>query len=543
MSILNFWPFKHSDPRQTQVEVLKWIEALDPSIRNIICEIPVGGGKSPIAMNVSAWLYNCGLGVIASRGSTTACAGNSFILTPQKILQKQYEDSFPDKAYSFYGKSNYKCHSKGTNCEIGNLIKPKCAPCSHKVAYEDALASRNLIMNYTLAITYKLTPADLMKPRDLIVFDECHNLEKQLVDLFGVYISEKTCKKYLCQYKKPKNLMDAYQFIRTTYVNSIVSWIANQQHAVDEILHNMSKGGNPKKDEIQIIDELEKGKKHLMMVNLLLEKTKEEFIADHVLIEHPESFEIKELYAKNIFSNFFGDVGDRMLFMSATILDKEEFCSDLGIDPEQTAFISMPSEFDPENRQVVFMPKAKMTYGWENREADKKAMLDAIKSILSEFHGEDHGVVHTGSYQVSNWLVRELEGHIPHKIYHHNSDAEEGRGQVIENFMTDQGGPKVLISPSVTEGLDLKGDLGRFSIIAKTPYPYLGDAWVKRRAEISQKWYMLQALKSVIQASGRIVRSKDDWGTTYILDESFASLYSRMKRYIPKWWDESFHRL
>lgn len=545
MSILNFWPFKKSPPRKTQVDVLKWIESLPADKKYIICEIPVGGGKSPIALNVSAWMDNINAARSASAGSNPSI-GNSFILTPQKILQKQYEDSFPNIAYSFYGKSNYECPMKGTNCEIGNLVKPVCKPCCHKAAYEEALASRNLVMNYTLAITYKLTPADLMKKRQLMVFDECHNIEKQLIDLFGVYVSQKSCARYVCNYRKPKNLLDAYNFIGTEYTNAIVSFIANQQIAVDDILYKMSSGKNPSKTEMMLIDELEKAKKHLMMVNLLMEKPKDEFVSEHVLIEHPESFEIKELYARNIFSSFFDDTAHRFLFMSSTILDKDEFCSDLGIDITQTAFISMPSEFETENRLVIFNPVAKMTYGWDSkeREPDRKAMIKALKTICKDLHGSDNGVIHTGSYQVSNWLVRELQGQIPHRIYHHNSDAEEARGAVIDNFMTDDHkGPKVLISPSVTEGLDLKDDMGRFSIIAKTPYPYLGDAWVKRRSEISQKWYMLQAMKSIIQASGRVVRNKEDWGTTYILDESFASLYSRMKRYIPKWWDDAFEKV
>jgi Rad3-related DNA helicase len=541
MSILNFWPFKNSPPRKTQIEVLKWIESLPSDIKYIICEIPVGGGKSPIALNVSAWMDG-----ISSDGCKNSSIGNSFILTPQKILQKQYEDSFPNMAYSFYGKSNYNCAIKGTNCEIGNLVKPLCKPCCHKIAYDEALSSRNLIMNYTLAITYKLTPADLMKKRKLMVFDECHNIEKQLIDIFGVFISKKSCARYICDYKKPKNLSEAYNFISKEYRNSIISFISNQQIVVDEILHKISSGTNPSKTDMAIVDELEKTKKHLIMVNLLLDKPKDKFISEHVLIEHPESFEIKELYARNIFSSFFDDTADKFLFMSSTILDKDEFCSDLGIDASKTAFISMPSEFDVDNRLVIFNPVAKMTYGWDSkeREPDRKAMIKAIQTICNDLHGSDNGVIHTGSYQVSNWLVRDLQGKIPHRIYHHNSDIEESRGDVINNFiMDDIGTPKILISPSVTEGLDLKDNLGRFSIIAKTPYPYLGDAWVKKRSEISQKWYMLQAMKSVIQASGRVVRNREDWGTTYILDESFSSLYSRMKKYIPEWWNDAFERM
>ena len=86
--ILNYWPMAGSTPRKTQIDVFKWMDNLPSHIKYILCEVPVGGGKSPIALNYSGYLDK-GL-------------GNSYILTPQKILQKQYEDSFNQKyIYSF----------------------------------------------------------------------------------------------------------------------------------------------------------------------------------------------------------------------------------------------------------------------------------------------------------------------------------------------------------------------------------------------------------------------------------------------------------
>jgi len=97
----------------------------------------------------------------------------------------------------------------------------------------------------------------------------------------------------------------------------------------------------------------------------------------------------------------------------------------------------------------------------------------------------------------------------------------------------------LLISPSITEGLDLKDDLGRFAIWAKVPFPFLGDNWVKRRQQLSSDWYSRQAMIAMIQGGGRIVRSKDDWGHVYILDESFGNLLKYSKRFLPKWFTES----
>ena len=125
---------------------------------------------------------------------------------------------------------------------------------------------------------------------------------------------------------------------------------------------------------------------------------------------------------------------------------------------------------------------------------------------------------------------------------HHNPGSKISRDDAIAEFQRDDGlGPKVLISPSVTEGLDLKDDKGRFAIFVKVPYPNLGDAWVKKRQSNSNGWYQRQALIAMIQGGGRVVRSEKDYGNVYILDSTFGMLLANAKKMnlVPKWWEES----
>ena len=127
-------------------------------------------------------------------------------------------------------------------------------------------------------------------------------------------------------------------------------------------------------------------------------------------------------------------------------------------------------------------------------------------------------------------------------FYHHNPESGDDRNAIIKAFQTDKK-PTVLISPSITEGLDLVDELGRFAIFVKVPFPNMADNWIKRRMELSQEWYTRQTLINIIQGGGRIVRSKDDWGVTYILDASFEFLYNRSGRMIPEWWREGFKKI
>ncbi len=89
----------------------------------------------------------------------------------------------------------------------------------------------------------------------------------------------------------------------------------------------------------------------------------------------------------------------------------------------------------------------------------------------------------------------------------------------------------------MTEGVDLRDDLSRFQIICKIPYPYLGDKLIRKKMNKWKWWYPLQTAKTIIQSIGRSIRSKEDYATTYILDEDWNKFYRINKRLFP----EDFH--
>ena len=67
--------------------------------------------------------------------------------------------------------------------------------------------------------------------------------------------------------------------------------------------------------------------------------------------------------------------------------------------------------------------------------------------------------------------------------------------------------PTVLVSPSLTYGVDLKDNLARFQIIVKLPYSPLGSKRVKALFEQDKRWYENKMLVNLIQACGRGTRS------------------------------------
>lgn len=537
-NIYSYWPMKNSIPRISQNKVLDWIDSLPSHIKYILCEVPVGGGKSPLALNVSAWF-----------GKNF---GNSYILTPQKILQKQYENSFEKRfLHSLYGKSNYKCEQKSTNCELGSDIKPRCEVCPHRSAFQQIIYSPNVVLNYTLGLLLFKYVADdkIITPRKLIVFDEAHTLETHLTEFNAINISEFRCKQIgTVAFRQFTTMRNAIDWTRNTYMPALAGKISKINPIVQEIKETCAYEGRPPHgDELTTISLLKELVNHRdMILEQIMEPDFERVYEDYVLVNEGKTlFKFKELYGRRNFRQFVEPMAERFMFMSSTILDKKAFCEDLGLNPDQAAFISIDSEFELDNRPIFYMPTTKMTFGWDKPENKKETdqMIYKIRELCNKMHGDESGIVHTGSFQIAKWLVERLEHKIPHRILHHNPGNGRTRDQVIDEFQVLDDVPKLLISPSVTEGLDLKDDKGRFAIFAKVPYPFLGDAWVKKRMDLSNTWYTRQALISMIQGGGRIVRSKDDWGHVYILDSSFGGLLSRSGKMVPEWWEDSIKYL
>jgi Rad3-related DNA helicase len=90
-------------------------------------------------------------------------------------------------------------------------------------------------------------------------------------------------------------------------------------------------------------------------------------------------------------------------------------------------------------------------------------------------------------------------------------------------------------------GVDLPDEQCRVVIIAKVPYPYLGDRQVNARlhSKGGQVWYNVQTVRSIVQMTGRGVRHEDDWCVSYIIDSQFNNLWSRGRGLFPLWWKEA----
>lgn len=526
-SILDYWPTKAFEPRPTQIETLLWLEK--QTTKYNVLELPVGAGKSLIGITYSRWL--------------NGNKGNSFILTPQKILQAQYEkEELDDKGTLFpiYGKSNYHCPKFNTSCDIGGLMKQCKGTCSYTAAMNKSKDANNVIMNYTLGLLmFGFT--QVYDKRKLMICDEAHNLESMLVNFNLLTISRQRTDSLKLKLTIFKTIKDGHKWLSDIYFPKVEEELEDLHEDVKDIIDTVS--DSLSKHELTLIKKYDKALAHVHSISDFLNLYSDTYQDKFVMISNNFKLEFKPVYGKDNFNLMMKDKASKFLMMSGTILNKKQYCDDLGIPEDDTSFLSLDSEFKPDSRPVVYLPGTKMNASWNKPE--NKGNLNKYLNILDtvlELHEDESGIINTGNFKIAEYLVEHLRKQTKFKIYHHNPESGNNRNDVIEQFMKDDK-PRVLISPSITEGLDLKHDKGRFNIIAKLPFPYLGDSWIKKRMELSSDWYAIETAKSIMQACGRVVRSDTDHGTTYIIDESWNYFYYKNSHLFPQWWKDAYSKI
>src|SRR5256884_1259323 len=167
-------------PRPEQARLLAAVadaiaEALDDpaAARVVLVEGPPGVGKSHIAMTLARW------------------SGDAYLLTSQKLLQDQYEREFGAELQIVKGRDNYACdrypgaHVPTSRGACRRPRGPLCQ-CPYVRAKTAALGAPIFCANTTYFATLRHRHAQHLRKRRLLIIDEAHNLESQLVSVFTV---------------------------------------------------------------------------------------------------------------------------------------------------------------------------------------------------------------------------------------------------------------------------------------------------------------------------------------------------------------------
>jgi len=493
--------FPFDEFREYQKEVIeKIITRFEGGKEYVILEAPTGAGKSPIALTVARYF------------------GNAYFLTSQKILQDQYVKDFDLNMLK--GKGNYDCRlPKHTHlkCNLApcSISKLKCPMrglnglqerCPYFNALNETLESRVSVLNYHIGLSQKKLHE---YPRELVICDEAHNIEAILMDRYSISISAKQLKKLGCNtgiLEEMKTYKNKRAFIREIIIPEL-----NRRHKELSAINS---------NEITLL-------KNINDMNNYINKM-DDFMASEesdnwVFCEKEMTF--KPLFIDKKTQDVF-KLGFKKLLMSATILDADSYARSMGIPKDKVAVIKMPSTFPKENRPID-LRFARYSLKMADIDESLPKMKNAVAAVLA-IHKNEKGIIHTNTYKIADFLVSRLNDD---RLFYPKTGT---RDEILKaHAATDK--PSVLISPSMTEGLDLKDDLSRFQIICKIPYPYLGDKQISERKRLDPEWYMWKTCLTLVQAFGRSVRTRDDWARTYVMDKGFKWFVKQNRHRLPNW--------
>jgi Rad3-related DNA helicase len=523
--------FPHVEIRESQSEAIDF--ALDALINKkkkyVIVEAGTGVGKSAIAVTVSRYMNNL-------RSEPDDYSPGSYFVTTQKLLQEQYVKDFGNTRgcmKSIKSSSNYRCsYHRGNTCKISQQLLrnadrsskffKRCTfNCSYKNDKKDFLESSESVTNFPYLLT-EATYSKKITPRDLLIIDEAHNIEAELSKFIEVTISERFVKHALKLHWTDVNTQfKAMKWIQEVYYPKVKSQLKH----VEKSLEKMGMV-----DRLKEFESLSKQhdllRSHVKKVGTFLSVyDKDNWVFDLIpgYGRSMRKFTFKPIDISPFADEYLFRLGKQVIMMSATILDMGTFCESLGIREEDVEAISLPSPFPVENHPVLISPIGSMSAKMIDQTLPR--MSAAISEILDQ-HKDEKGIIHCHTYKIAKFLKNNIKNS---RLLIHNT---ENREKILKRHLNTKE-PTVLLSPSMSEGVDLKDDLSRFQVLVKIPYPYLGDPLVKKRMNKWEGWYSLQTAKKIVQAIGRSVRSYDDNATSYVLDSDWNRFYGRNRKIFP----------
>jgi Rad3-related DNA helicase len=160
---------------------------------------------------------------------------------------------------------------------------------------------------------------------------------------------------------------------------------------------------------------------------------------------------------------------------------------------------------------------------------------------LLQRHRDEKGLVHAHSYAIAERLADLLDDvGVGARVRTHGTAVREA---ALPGWKRSERND-LFVAVTMEGALDLEGDLCRWQVLCKAPYPNTRDSRVARRLEDDRWcWDYRTVLCTVVQACGRVVRSPDDRGATYLADASLLDLFERARSEMPPWFADQVDRM
>lgn len=492
------------------------IEAINSSTKRVVVvKAPTGSGKSIIGMVTgdleSKFAYLCS----------------------SKSLQDQINKDFGKEVKLLKGRSNYPCSYISRN-NASQCINSPSTPCpiQHKCAYKlqkrAADQSRRQVLNYPYVMTEFNYVGSMNggEPYPLMIADEADVLESIISSFVSLTISNQAISKYGLQRPPFKTFSEVN-------VSDWLTWSRGLERKLkpklDYLGESISEATGMQPYELLALQREQQDLTSLLAkVGIFANNVDKTWVAN--ISERQTEF--KPLWLReSLAEQYYWRHAHKHVLLSATWPEPDIIARTLGLPIGDIDMIDVPSTFPVGANPVYLCNVGDMSR--KTIAAATPKILDAIKTLLNH-HANHKGVIHTGNYEVCRAIM--ATGN-PRLITH---DQFNKQAQIDKFTQSDQ--PLVFVSPSSTRGLDLPGDLCRFTITAKAPYQSLGDSFVAGRTyskPLGQRWFTSCCAQEIEQGVGRGMRSQDDWCENYILDIAACKLIAGQRSMFGEYFNQS----
>jgi ATP-dependent DNA helicase DinG len=538
-------------PRKEQKDAIDFIDSeykSNPLNKFFLLNLPVGVGKSHLALMIADWFRK-----------NVDRVSKVDIITNSKILQNQYADTYESIA-DLKGKENYECEQYACSCaqgsEFNRLNKTSCESCPYSSARENYMSGGISLTNFYLYILYAIYNPKVMEARGakVLIVDESHEFDDVMSDFITIKITENIVKRY--KFSREYEIIKQLKSITT--IGQYVNFLGFLQNEVISTLESMESGISTKprnvtqdKRDLKISKLLKTKNSDVKLMQLATDLKQLQLKIEVFLKEYKDNpnnwvlessynekakqkeLSLEPIWAYDYLDKYVFSHYDMVFLMSGTILDKSLFCQLNGLDVSKAVYYSIPSPFNVKNRPIFYMPLGKMSY--TNKSETFKRYIPYIKKLLEKYKGKK-GIIHTNSFELSNWIRDSIKD--PRLIFHDSTNKDE----MLELHLRSEE-PTVIVSPSMDTGVSFDNDAARFQIIAKVPYPSLASQKNKLRQKNNPDWYSWKTVSGLVQMTGRPVRSNLDYADTIILDGSFGDVIKHSSQFIPDWIQNAIKRI
>ncbi|RHW21155.1 ATP-dependent DNA helicase [Pseudomonas jilinensis] len=224
---------------------------------------------------------------------------------------------------------------------------------------------------------------------------------------------------------------------------------------------------------------------------------------------------------------------------SATLSPAPYYRDLLGLNQDCQA-LEVESPFRPEQLDVRITSKLSTRY------PDRTDSLGPISALIAQqFHQRPGNyLAFFSSYDYLQQALAHLRRHYPQiPLWEQSRQMNESQRQsFLERFTSEsQGVGFAVLGGAFGEGIDLPGPRLIGAFIATLGLPQVNPVNEEIRQRMEDQFgngydyaYLYPGLQKVVQAAGRVIRTTEDQGVVWLLDQRFAE--RRIRRWLPSWW-------